>query len=109
MHLLSDLGLGIETEFKVGRYHIDVFCSEVWIGFEADGRRAHSGTKRKERDKGRDQWIFDNAGIPMLRLDEQVLRKVVWEETMELVKEFIERHADDQEDRKVQGRWVLTD
>ena len=60
MHLLSDLGLGIETEFKVGRYHIDVFCSEVWIGFEADGRRAHSGPRRKERDLSRDRWIFEN-------------------------------------------------
>lgn len=107
MHLLSDLGLEVQTEFQVGRYFLDVFCEEVWIGFEADGRRAHSGTKRQARDRTRDEWIFEEAGISVLRLDEQVLRKVVWEETKELVRGFIEKHAEDLEVRKEKGRWTL--
>lgn len=107
MHMLADMGLDVQAEFRVGRYSLDVFCEEVWMGFEADGRVAHAGLKKRERDELRDSWIFENAGIPVLRLDEQVLRKVVWEEVKERVEEFIERHASDLDKRRELGRWTL--
>lgn len=106
MHLLSELGLDVQAEVRVGRYRLDAFCEEVWLGFEADGRRAHAF--RRESDEKRDRWLFEEAGIPILRLDEQVVRKVCWEETKTLVLEFIEQHTTSLEERKARGRWALT-
>ncbi len=107
MHMLTEIGLEIQTEYNVGKYYLDVYCEEVHIAFEADGRYAHAGPRRKERDKIRDEWIYDNAGIPVLRLDERVIRKVVWDETIEKVKRFIDEYAHDLELRKEKGLWLL--
>lgn len=107
MHLLAELGLQVQAEFPVGKYHLDVFCEEVWLGFEADGRVAHAGRKRQEKDAYRDKWIYENAGIAVMRLDEQVLRKRVWEVTQKAVQDFIERYAEDLQQRKERGAWTL--
>lgn len=105
MHLLADMGLEAKSEFPVGRYSLDAFCEDIWMGFEADGRKAHS--MRRGSDLKRDTWIFEHAGIPVLRLDEQVLRKVCWEDTQKLVQDFIDEHKDTIRERRRSGEWTL--
>jgi hypothetical protein len=107
LKLLKELGLEVTVEVRVERYSLDCFAEEVWCGFEADGWRTHAGLKKRARDAVRDRWIFDNARIPVLRVDENALRPAVWPETKKLVMEFIERYSQDVEQRKEQGRWVV--
>ena len=107
MEMLGTMGLRVQGEFPVGRYRLDIFCEEIWCGFEADGLKAHAGPVRRRKDNTRDRWIFENAAIPVLRVEERALRRIVWQETEELVKVFIERFADDIKERKEKGQWVV--
>mgnify|MGYP001069779741 FL=1 len=108
MMLLAELGLRVHGEFGVGRYSLDVFCEDIWCGFEADGLRAHAGTRRRQHDEERDRWIYENAGIPVLRIQETALRRICWDEVRTLVLEFIERYAGDLAERKERGAWVTS-
>lgn len=107
MEMLGSLGLLVQGEYPVGRYRLDVFCAEIWCGFEADGLRAHAGPKRRAHDEARDAWIFENAGIPVLRIQEAALRRICWADTEKLVQEFIERFADDLAARREKGKWLV--
>lgn len=108
MSMLAEMGLQVQGQVPVGRYRLDVFVKEVWLGFEADGAKAHAGLVRKTKDAERDQWIYDNAGIPVLRIPEVKLRRHCWEETKADLMAFIEDWGPSAERRKERGDWILS-
>ena len=107
MALLTGLGLEVRSEVRVGRYALDILVEELWLGFEADGTSAHAGPRKRKRDAARDLWIYDNARIPVLRVDEEMLRASASDAAMVLIDDFIKQHSSDVEERKEQGKWVV--
>jgi very-short-patch-repair endonuclease len=107
MDALADLGLEARAEVRVGRYVLDALVDEVWLGFEADGKLAHAGPRKRKRDAGRDEWILVNARIPILRLDEWALKRVNLVALKARVEAFIEERAVDIEERRAEGRWLV--
>ena len=107
MALLTGLGLEVRLEVRVGRYALDILVEELWLGFEADGTSVHAGPRKRKRDATRDLWIYDNARIPVLRVDEEMLRASASDAAMVLIDDFIKQHSSDVEERKEQGKWVV--
>lgn len=107
MAMLAELGLQVRSQVPVGRYRLDVFVEEVWLAFEADGVRAHAGAVRKAKDEERDRWVYENAGIPVLRISELLLRRHCWEETKADLKAFVEVWGPSAPKRRENGEWIL--
>lgn len=104
MHsLLRTMGFDVEDEVRVGRYSLDCYVREVHCGFECDGKRYHAGIAKGKRDRERDEWIFDNAGIPILRIQADALQWRMWEELKPQIEEFIERYASTLSSRRRKG------
>lgn len=104
---MLDLGLRSVDEQQVGKYSIDCFVEECWLGFEADGRRTHAGKKKRERDAARDAWILEHAGIPILRIPNKKLEKLATRPlTQEEIMVFVEEWNDSAEDRRQKGLWI---
>ncbi|HEC64449.1 MAG TPA: DUF559 domain-containing protein [bacterium] len=66
--LLSDYEKVI-PEQQFGKYFIDFFLPEEWVGVEVDGDYWHPNTdEQKEIEKSRDKYIFKNFGINVVRI-----------------------------------------
>jgi very-short-patch-repair endonuclease len=63
--ILEDLGIPVIEEYSTGRYRLDFFAPDEWLGFEADGP-CHG--RQINKDRLRDKEIMDRMGIPILRL-----------------------------------------
>lgn len=87
------MGFEVTDEWEVGRYSIDCYVPELGLGFEADGKLWHRTKAQQRRDRERDTWILDNAGIHILRVSEAILGDRVACE--QLIETFIEEHDDD--------------
>lgn len=98
------MGLTCWNEFPVGKYFLDIFVEEFWVGFEYDGP-THSGLSAKRKDAARDLWIMENAGIPVLRIDNALLSS---RDVLEAsVREFVDRWVDTLVTRRETGAWVI--
>lgn len=87
--LLLWQGFDVEDEVQAGPYRLDCYVRELHLGFEADG--PHHGGLTRNRDAARDGWIWENLGIPVLRVaaDELRLRDGP---AVDSVRRFIEEH-----------------
>jgi len=66
-------GVGFDNlvpEAQFGPYRVDVLLADEWIAFEADGDYWHSLPGRKEYDKQRDQFLFEEFQLPIVRLSQ---------------------------------------
>lgn len=105
MHsLLRQMGFEVIDEQQVGRFSLDCYVPEVHCGFECDGKRFHAGVKKSRRDRDRDEWIFDNAGIPILRIQADALQWKLWATLEPQIIDFIDRFADTIEERRTKGK-----
>ena len=102
--LLRVMGFEVEDEVQVGRYWLDCFVREAWVGFECDGKRIHAGVRKQAKDGARDEWIYDNAGIPLMRIQADALQFRLWEELKVHIMAFIDEHAPTQEGRERKGK-----
>lgn len=102
--LLRTMGFEVEDEVQVGRYSLDCFVREVWCGFECDGKRYHAGIAKGKKDRERDRWVYEQAGIPILRIQADALQWRLWEDLKPQITEFIERYAEDWTERCDKGR-----
>ena len=104
MHsLLVTMGFDVEDEVEVGRYRMDCLVREVWCGFECDGKRVHAGVKKQQKDRARDIWIYEHAGIPIMRIQADALQWQLWEHMKPMITEFIDEYAPTIATRRVQG------
>lgn len=113
--LLRVMGFEVEDEVRVGKYSLDCYVREVHCGFECDGKRYHAGIAKGKRDRSRDEWIFNNAGIPIMRIQADAISQVrMWDDGVDargntvkklktLITEFIDEHADDIDARRRKG------
>ncbi len=102
---LSDLGLQPWNEFPVGKYTVDVFLEEAWVAVEFDGYLFHRGDSKHRRDRARDAWILERAGIPILRVSDDELDRL--DDLQTRLEVFLTEHADTYEERRKLGEWVL--
>lgn len=89
----------------MGRFVLDIFLEEAWIGVEMDGAPFHRGLSKQRRDSARDAWILENAGIPILRLTPDDLKDEARLEAA--VRDFCEKHEASYNERRERGVWVL--
>lgn len=105
-------GLQVEDEVEVGPnpkrafYRIDCFVREVWCGFECDGKRIHAGIKKQKSDRARDLWIWEHAGIPIMRIQADALQFKLWDELVPQIKEFIESYSHTISERRALGEFL---
>lgn len=105
MSLLRTMGFHPIEELQVGKYSIDCYVDEVHCGFECDGKRFHAGVAKGKKDKARDAWIFENAGIPLLRIHADTIMQVkMWDTLKEMVKDHIERFSPTLDERLEKGK-----
>ena len=97
------MGFSVEDELSVGKYSLDCYVREVHCGFECDGKRYHAGLKKQSRDRDRDRWVFENAGIPILRIQADALQWRLWEDLKPQIIMFIDRFSSDTEERR--SKW----
>lgn len=101
------MGFRVEDEVEVGKYRLDCFVRELWIGFECDGKRIHAGVTKQKKDEARDAWVSENAGIPIMRIQADALQFTQWEKLKPIVLAFVEEHADTVEERKAIGKDLV--
>lgn len=100
--LIRGVGLAVEDEVQVGRYTLDCYLGEVHAAVEYDGP-LHRHPKQRAHDRARDVWLYEQAGIPVLRVREDD----DWRAVPERVREFVEQHASTTELRQARGwRWL---
>lgn len=104
--LLRVMGFEVEDEVRVGKYSLDCFVREAWCGFECDGKRIHAGVRKQKKDGERDKWIYENAGIPVMRIQSDALQFKLWDELKVHIMEFIDSHAGDQAERERKGKGL---
>lgn len=104
--LLRTMGFEVEDEAAVGKYRLDCFVRDLWIGFECDGKRIHAGVAKQKKDGARDEWVFENAGIPIMRIQSDALAFPMWEELKPLIIEFVEKYGYNVEERKAKGETL---
>jgi hypothetical protein len=100
--ILVQMGFDVMDEVEIPRsegrtYRLDCYISELHMGFECDGRRAHAGIRKQIRDRDRDCWIFENAGIPVMRIPADALRR---EDLTEQIMDFIKKFSSDIDERR---------
>lgn len=106
--VLDELGFGCVEEQKVGRYYLDCFIEEAWVGLEADGYASHAGKAKQDRDAKRDACILSTAALPILRITEKELKnKVAIEATKQKIMDFIVLWSETAEVRRPLGKWIL--
>lgn len=88
------MGFEVEDEVPVGKYRLDCFVRDIWMGFECDGKRIHAGIVKQQKDEARDAWISENAGIPIMRIQSDALQFTQWEKLKPIVLAFCEEHGD---------------
>ena len=98
--LLRIMGFDVENEFKVGRYRLDIYVRELHLGFECDGKRYHAGVAKSKRDKARDEWILEHAGIHIMRIQADAIQWRLWEDLKPQIAQFIDEYAGDIEARR---------
>lgn len=104
--LLAVMGFIVEDEVRVGKYSLDCYVRELHMGFEADGKRVHAGVHKQAKDKARDEWIWENAGIPIMRIQHDALQFQLWDDgpngpgLKSLIMDFIDRFEKDIEERR---------
>lgn len=108
MHsLLVTMGFDVEDEVKVGKYSLDCYIRQLHMGFECDGKRVHAGVKKQQKDRARDRWIMEHAGIPIMRIQADALQWQLWEQLKPLITDFIEEHtAEDYSWRVAKGQLL---
>lgn len=97
------MGLEVEDEVPVGKYRLDCFVRDLWMGFECDGKRIHAGIIKQQKDEARDKWVSENAGIPIMRIQSDSLQFTQWEKLKPIVTAFIEEHGDTIAERRKLG------
>lgn len=96
-NIISDMGFAVADEVEVGDYILDCYVREVHLGFEYDGP-LHDRPKQKKHDKNRDEWLNNEAGIPVFRVNEVQLKD---KEQLQLdIVDFIETHMWTIEERR---------
>lgn len=98
--LLRTMGFNTLDEYPVGKYRLDCYVQDLHMGFECDGKRIHAGTRKQQKDHNRDEWIFENAGIPILRIQSDALQFTLWDKLTPQILEFMEEYGDDIEERR---------
>jgi len=68
--ILSELGFQVRDNAEYGLFKIDCVTELEGIGFEADGKLYHAW---KKKDKKRDEELFENYGISIVRIPEKFL------------------------------------
>ena len=68
--ILNELGYQTISQYQIGEYTLDIFCLELYLGFEFDGYGHFS-----RRDKKRDDIIYKETGIRVIRIKPKELRK----------------------------------
>ncbi len=99
---LERLGFYVEEEVPVGAYRLDCYVRELHMAFEADGPM-HRGFSAQRRDRKRDAWIREVAGIPVIRVDGKLLAPDRGDMLWFLIHDNIEVYAASAEQRRAQG------
>ena len=102
---LSDLGLTVCEEWPIGQFFVDVWCDEGWVGFEYDGAAYHTTDGQQHRDRERETWLRDNAGVELLRVTPEQLRDK--EDLTDRVTTFLEETGATYHERRKRGLWTL--
>lgn len=97
---LAGLGYYVEDEVAVGRYSLDCYVRELHLGFEADGKIYHSTKRQLAQNAKRDAWIFEHAGVPVLRVAEATLKTSDSPALLTALQEFIDEHAGTVDERR---------
>ena len=79
---------------------MDCYVRELHMGFECDGKRYHAGVAKGKKDRSRDDWIWDNAQIPIVRIQADAIQWRLWEDLKTRITAEIDRHAGDIEKRR---------
>lgn len=101
----AGMGFEVEDEVPVGKYRLDCFVRELWLAFECDGKRIHAGVTKQKKDAARDEWVFENAGIPVMRIEADLLQFTMWEDLKPEIVAFIEEYAGTTE--KIEARKAI--
>ena len=78
--LLKDFDVVIPEE-RFGKYSVDFLLAEEWLAIEVDGSYWHRVNKTNY--KARDKYLLKRFGLPVVRLSEEELRKLVAATTKE--------------------------
>ena len=72
--LLGELGFIVDDERSFGPYTVDCYVRVLHVAFEYDGAY-HSSA----HDYKRDQYLFAEHGLPVIRVTEMDPEKMLWE------------------------------
>jgi len=115
--LLRTMGFTVEDEYPVDKYRLDCYVPEVHMGFEMDGKRIHAGITKQKKDAARDKWIYENAGIPIMRIQHDAAQYTLWgidphtkeiadDGLAKLILNFVEEYSNNISERRQVGRWL---
>ena len=101
--VLEEVGFAVEVEVEVGPYSLDCYVREVHLGFEADGP-LHRGGRQRRHDAGRDAWILEHAGIPIMRVFDRALATIEGRERLrDSIIDFVDDFIGDLNERRERG------
>jgi very-short-patch-repair endonuclease len=99
--IINDLGFEVTEEKECSPYFVDIYIPEINLGVEVDGKGWHIS---KKMDKKRDLYIYENYGIPIIRVQVGQKKEEIEKKIMEFVetkyKHLTEQNIDSYENQQ---------
>lgn len=89
-------GFDVDDEVEFPPYTVDIYVPELHVAVEYDGPM-HDGYGQKKKDRIRDQYLIEEYGLPVLRINHKDLGSV---DTVAHIYSWLEENGTEVDRRK---------